>query len=71
MLLGNHGIVALGSTVAEVEAVTAMAVKAARVRTVALATGRPMVSLEAHHAEALSRRPDEVARRETLGKARQ
>jgi rhamnose utilization protein RhaD (predicted bifunctional aldolase and dehydrogenase) len=65
VLLGNHGIVALGASAAEVEAVTAMCVKAARVRHLALSSGtlRP---LDADSAWALARRPDETARRQLL-----
>ena len=39
VLLGNHGIVAIGSTPAAVQAVSAMAVKGARVRSIAFAAG--------------------------------
>lgn len=39
VLLENHGIVALGSSSAEVHAITAMATKAARVRLAAAAAG--------------------------------
>lgn len=66
VLLGNHGIVALGSSAAEVEAVTTMCVKAARVRAVALAAGTPS-PLPAAHAGALADRADEVERRARLG----
>lgn len=66
VLLGNHGIVALGSTPAEVETVTAMCVKAAKVRAAALATGRPLAPLPAEHAAALRARPDEAERRAYL-----
>jgi rhamnose utilization protein RhaD (predicted bifunctional aldolase and dehydrogenase) len=62
VLLGNHGLVALGATAAEAEAVTAMAVKAARVRLVAAAAGglRPLAA--ASVAELVGR-SDEVERR--------
>ena len=66
VLLGNHGIVALGSTPAETEAITAMCVKAARVRSVALGAGRP-APLEDGHARALAGRADETERRARLG----
>jgi rhamnose utilization protein RhaD (predicted bifunctional aldolase and dehydrogenase) len=66
VLLGNHGIVALGATAAEVETITTMAVKAARVRSVALGAGT-MAPLEISHARALAARPDEAARRTRLG----
>jgi ribulose-5-phosphate 4-epimerase/fuculose-1-phosphate aldolase len=66
LLLGNHGIVALGATATEVETVTTMAVKAARVRGVALAAGTP-APLDRRHARELAGRPDEAARRTMLG----
>jgi rhamnose utilization protein RhaD (predicted bifunctional aldolase and dehydrogenase) len=62
VLLGNHGIVALGRSADEVEAVTAMAVKAARVRTIAHGAGTPAY-LDAVVADAIASRADEVARR--------
>jgi rhamnose utilization protein RhaD (predicted bifunctional aldolase and dehydrogenase) len=68
VLLGNHGIVALGATATEVEAVTTMAVKAARVRGVALAAGTP-APLDRDHARELAGRPDEAARRTMLGRS--
>jgi rhamnose utilization protein RhaD (predicted bifunctional aldolase and dehydrogenase) len=66
VLLGNHGIVALGATATEVETITTMAVKAARVRSVALGAGT-MSPLEIDHARELAGRPDEAARRTLLG----
>lgn len=66
VLLGNHGIVALGATAAEVETITTMAVKAARVRTVALGAGT-LAPLDTAHARELADRPDEAARRTRLG----
>jgi rhamnose utilization protein RhaD (predicted bifunctional aldolase and dehydrogenase) len=68
VLLGNHGIVALGATAAEVETVTTMAVKAARVRAVALAAGHP-APLDPAHGRELAGRPDETARRTMLGRS--
>jgi rhamnose utilization protein RhaD (predicted bifunctional aldolase and dehydrogenase) len=68
VLLGNHGIVALGATATEVETVTTMAVKAARVRGVALAAGTP-APLDRTHARELAGRPDEAARRTMLGRS--
>jgi rhamnose utilization protein RhaD (predicted bifunctional aldolase and dehydrogenase) len=65
VLLGNHGIVALGRSADEVEAVTTMAVKAARVRTIAHGAGTPAY-LDAVVADALASRADEVARRTLL-----
>jgi rhamnose utilization protein RhaD (predicted bifunctional aldolase and dehydrogenase) len=61
VLLANHGIVALGGTAAEVAAITAMAVKAARVRLGTLAAGGPRF-LDPEQAERLAGREDELAR---------
>jgi rhamnose utilization protein RhaD (predicted bifunctional aldolase and dehydrogenase) len=66
VLLGNHGIVALGATATEVETITTMAVKAARVRSVALSAGA-LAPLGIEHARELAGRPDEAARRTLLG----
>jgi rhamnose utilization protein RhaD (predicted bifunctional aldolase and dehydrogenase) len=66
VLLGNHGIVALGATATEVETITTMAVKAARIRSVALGAGT-MSPLGIEHARELAGRPDEAARRTRLG----
>ncbi|WP_314174262.1 class II aldolase/adducin family protein [Streptomyces winkii] len=68
VLLGNHGIVALGRSPAEVEAVTAMCVKAARVRSIALGAGE-LAPLDAGHAAALAGRGDETERWARLGGA--
>lgn len=65
VLLGNHGLVALGGSADEVEAVTAMTVKAARVRAVAAAFGTP-AWLDGSAGEQLAARPDEIARRRRL-----
>ena len=67
VLLGNHGIVALGATAAEVETITTMAVKAARVRSVGLGAGH-LAPLGVEHARELAGRPDEAARRTLLGR---
>jgi rhamnose utilization protein RhaD (predicted bifunctional aldolase and dehydrogenase) len=69
VLLGNHGIVALGATATEVETITTMAVKAARVRSVALGAGA-LAPLGIAHARELAGRPDEAARRTLLGGSR-
>jgi rhamnose utilization protein RhaD (predicted bifunctional aldolase and dehydrogenase) len=65
VLLGNHGLFALGASAAEAEAVTVMAAKAARVRVAALIAGglRP---LPASSAAELEKRADEVERRARL-----
>jgi rhamnose utilization protein RhaD (predicted bifunctional aldolase and dehydrogenase) len=65
ILLANHGLVALGESPAEVEAVTAMAVKAARIRSTALAAGG-LRTLAAASVEELSGRADELERRARL-----
>ncbi|MDQ0765523.1 class II aldolase/adducin family protein [Streptomyces canus] len=65
VLLGNHGIVALGRTAEEVEAITAMCVKAARVRRIALGSGS-LATLAVESAYALAARPDEDLRRRLL-----
>lgn len=66
ILLGNHGIVALGATSAEAAAITTMCVKAARVRAFALGAGRPAF-LDGGHARELAGRGDEAERRARLG----
>jgi rhamnose utilization protein RhaD (predicted bifunctional aldolase and dehydrogenase) len=65
ILLANHGLVALGSSAAEAEAVTAMAVKAARVRAAAALAGglRPLPEASVHD---LVGRDDELERRARL-----
>jgi rhamnose utilization protein RhaD (predicted bifunctional aldolase and dehydrogenase) len=68
VLLANHGIVALGSTPAEVAAITAMAVKGARIRSGTLAAGGPAL-LDAELAARLFGREDEQARRRGLAGA--
>jgi rhamnose utilization protein RhaD (predicted bifunctional aldolase and dehydrogenase) len=65
VLLANHGIVALGSTPAEVAAITAMAVKGAEIRSGTLVAGGPAF-LGAERAARLFGREDEVARRKSL-----
>jgi rhamnose utilization protein RhaD (predicted bifunctional aldolase and dehydrogenase) len=63
--LGNHGIVAMAGSPAEVLQITEMSVKAARVLHGALAVGRPSY-LPPESADRLDRRPDEVHRRRIL-----
>ena len=65
ILLANHGLVALGSSAAEAEAITAMAVKAARIRATAMQAGgiRPLAEASVHD---LSARDDELVRRARL-----
>lgn len=66
VLLGNHGIVALGRSTEEVEAITTMCVKAARVRAVALGAGT-LARLDPVAGWALAERRDERDRRLRLG----
>jgi rhamnose utilization protein RhaD (predicted bifunctional aldolase and dehydrogenase) len=63
ILMQNHGLIALGQTASEVETITAMAVKAARVLLGAYALGGPhFLSPEA--AARIHTRPDEGYRRQ-------
>jgi rhamnose utilization protein RhaD (predicted bifunctional aldolase and dehydrogenase) len=68
VLLANHGIVALGSTPAEVAAITAMAVKGARIRSGTLTAGGPAF-LGGEQAARLFGREDEQARLKGLAEA--
>jgi rhamnose utilization protein RhaD (predicted bifunctional aldolase and dehydrogenase) len=63
--LANHGLVALGSSATEALAVTAMAVKAARVRLVASTAGGPR-PLAQGLIDAVVSREDEIERRAVL-----
>ncbi|MDI7275760.1 MAG: class II aldolase/adducin family protein [Anaerolineae bacterium] len=65
ILMQNHGLVALGRDPEEVEAVTAMAVKTARVLLGAFALGGPNFLSEAAAAR-IHTRPDELYRRQLL-----
>jgi ribulose-5-phosphate 4-epimerase/fuculose-1-phosphate aldolase len=65
VLLANHGIVALGRTAAEVAAITAMAVKAARFRLGTQAAGGPSY-LSPSQADRLAGRQDERERLQRL-----
>jgi rhamnose utilization protein RhaD (predicted bifunctional aldolase and dehydrogenase) len=69
VLLANHGIVALGASAAEVAAITAMAVKAARIRLGTQAAGGPAY-LSAEQAARLAGRQDELERLRRLSSAR-
>lgn len=62
ILLANHGLIALGTTLAEALNVTAMCVKAAEIFGGACAAGEPVLMSEADIAH-IYRRPDEVYRR--------
>lgn len=63
--LANHGIFALGRSAAEVNAITEMAVKVARVMSGVLAVGEPAF-MPPENVRALHTRPDEIARRRLL-----
>jgi rhamnose utilization protein RhaD (predicted bifunctional aldolase and dehydrogenase) len=67
VLLGNHGIVALGQSADEIQTITAMTVKAARVRAIARASGEPAY-LDRAHSRELAARPDEAQRRQLLNR---
>ena len=67
VLLLSHGLFALGSSGAEAAAITAMAVKAARVRSGALAAGK-LRFLPDGEAKRLYGREDERARRQRLSR---
>jgi rhamnose utilization protein RhaD (predicted bifunctional aldolase and dehydrogenase) len=65
IMMQNHGLIALGKTAQQVENITAMAVKAARVLVGAYALGGPhFMTPEA--VERIHTRPDELYRRKTL-----
>ncbi|WP_295695592.1 class II aldolase/adducin family protein [Lapillicoccus sp.] len=67
VLLGNHGIVAIAPTVDGVEAVSSMAVKGARVRTIAYAVGG-VAPLSDHDVTAFFARGDIGERRANLAR---
>jgi rhamnose utilization protein RhaD (predicted bifunctional aldolase and dehydrogenase) len=66
VLMQNHGMIALGRSAAQVENITAMMVKTARVLLGAFAAGGPRFLLQ-HEAERIHARPDELYRRRQLG----
>lgn len=63
----NHGLVALGRTAQQVEDVTAMAVKTARILLSTYAAGRPRF-LSREDVERIRTRPDEFHRQQELGR---
>jgi rhamnose utilization protein RhaD (predicted bifunctional aldolase and dehydrogenase) len=65
IVMQNHGLIALGKTAQQVENITAMAVKAARVLLGTYAAGGPHF-LSAQAAQRIHTRPDELYRRQTL-----
>jgi ribulose-5-phosphate 4-epimerase/fuculose-1-phosphate aldolase len=62
----NHGLIALGRTAQEVEDITAMAVKAARVLLGTYVLGGPHL-LTAENVVRIHTRPDEAYRRQVSG----
>jgi rhamnose utilization protein RhaD (predicted bifunctional aldolase and dehydrogenase) len=67
VLMQNHGFIALGKTARDVENITAMGVKAARVIVGAYAIGGPNF-LDLRHVERIHTRPDEQHRKSMIGK---
>lgn len=69
IFLQNHGLIALGKTPAEVESITAMSVKSARVLMGTMAFGGPRFFTPAQ-AERIHTRPDEAMRRKMLAEGK-
>jgi rhamnose utilization protein RhaD (predicted bifunctional aldolase and dehydrogenase) len=68
ILMQNHGMIALGRTAEQVESITAMAVKAARVLLGAYTLGGPHF-LTASSVDRIHTRPDELYRRKLVGES--
>jgi len=66
ILMQNHGVIALGRTPQQVENITAMIVKTARVLLGTYAFGGPRF-LSEHDVQRIHTRPDELYRRKLLG----
>jgi rhamnose utilization protein RhaD (predicted bifunctional aldolase and dehydrogenase) len=66
ILMQNHGLITLGSTAQQVENITAMAVKTARILLGTYAAGGPHFLTEQNVAR-IHTRPDELYRRKQLG----
>jgi len=66
ILMQNHGVVALGKTAEQVENITAMMVKTARILLGAYAAGGPHF-LTPDNVDRIHTRPDELYRRKLLG----
>jgi ribulose-5-phosphate 4-epimerase/fuculose-1-phosphate aldolase len=66
VLMQNHGLIALGRTAQQVENITAMAVKTARVLLGTYAAGGPRF-LTPDNVKRIHTRPDELYRRRRLG----
>lgn len=69
ILLGNHGIIATADTTAGVEAISQMAVKAARVRTIALSVGG-LQPLPPQAVDKFFERSDITERRDNIARGR-
>ena len=69
ILLQNHGLIALGPTAQQVENITAMAVKTARILHGTYALGGPRI-LTAEDVNRIHTRPDEHYRQEIIAKLR-
>jgi rhamnose utilization protein RhaD (predicted bifunctional aldolase and dehydrogenase) len=65
VLLQNHGLIALGATAHEVEAITAMAVKSARILAGTYAFGGPRFFTD-EIVSKIHTRPDEIYRRKVI-----
>ena len=63
----NHGVIALGSSAQEALNVTAMAIKAARMRAIVLSAGGGIALLDRATVLHLLGRPDEKYRQQALG----
>ncbi len=66
MWLQNHGSIALGKSVRDVESATFMGVKAARAWIYAMSTGRTIVPITPEVIERIHTRPDEHYRQKLL-----
>jgi len=69
VLMQNHGLIALGRTAQQVENITAIAVKAARVLLGSYGLGGPRF-LTARDVDRIHTRPDELYRRRQIGEQR-
>lgn len=66
ILIQNHGLIALGQTAQQVEDITRMEVKVARILLGAFAAGGPRFMTQ-HDVERIHTRPDELYRKQKLG----
>jgi rhamnose utilization protein RhaD (predicted bifunctional aldolase and dehydrogenase) len=65
ILMENHGVIALGGTIEQVQNVTQMVVKTCHILAGTLPAGGPRF-LEPAHVQRIDQRPDELARRKDL-----